>query len=402
MHTSDLHYTWTRPKVYDTLPGLIDDLNAPTLADGSRNPFNGVISFTKKPDPGVGADVLCVEAPSARIWEAKLSLPEKQPAGLLVALGLNLGPNASEKDKERVEDQEHDRASKAAPSIGTFRNVCEWSLWPGATILVVGGLLSLAFQWRTMGRTFASIFTAFSGRRNAAKGVLDHLEVPMTWFVIGTGITGLLAVLMLTFIFGIYWWMGVLAVVLTFFLAAVAARAAAETSINPIGAMGKITQLTYGILARGNVTANLMTAGVTSGAACSCSDTVGNLKVGHMVGANPRRQFISQLFGVLAGSLMAVPAYFILVPDANALGGEKFPAPSALIWKGVADMLSQGLSSLPPSALIAVAIAFVLGVIIVIVDQMFPKAKPYTPSPAALGIALTIPAYKVSPCSSAR
>jgi uncharacterized oligopeptide transporter (OPT) family protein len=35
----------------------------------------------------------------------------------------------------------------------------------------------------------------------------------------------------------------------------------------------------------------------------------------------------------------------------------------------------------------------VAGVIIVVVDRVFPKIKPYTPSPAALGIALTIPAY---------
>ena len=225
-----------------------------------------------------------------------------------------------------------------------------WSLWPGATVLVVGGLLALAFQWRTLGRTFASIFTSFGGKRNAAKGPLDHIEIPMTWFVFGFVVTGILATLLLTWIFSIHWWMGAIAVVLTFFLAAVAARAGAEIGINPIGALGKVTQLTYGALAPGNITANLMTAGVTAGAACSCSDTVGNLKVGHMVGANPRKQFIAQLFGVLAGALLAVPAYFILVPDANALGGEKFPAPSALVWMGVAKVLSQGLRTLPPSA----------------------------------------------------
>jgi uncharacterized oligopeptide transporter (OPT) family protein len=137
----------------------------------------------------------------------------------------------------------------------------------------------------------------------------------------------------------------------------------------------------------------LMTAGVTAGAACSCSDTVGNLFVGHMVGANPRKQFIAQLFGVLAGAFLAVPAYFILVPDANTLGGDKFPAPSALVWMGVAKVLSQGLSTLPRSAVLAMIIAFVVGVAIVIIDKVFPKAKPYTPSPAALGIALTIPAF---------
>ena len=39
-------------------------------------------------------------------------------------------------------------------------------------------------------------------------------------------------------------------------------------------------------------------------------------------------------------------------------------------------------------------VAFVVGVVIVVVDNVFPKAKPYTPSPAALGIAMTIPAYQ--------
>ena len=193
-----------------------------------------------------------------------------------------------------------------------------------------------------MGRTFASIFTSFGGKRKPAKGPLDHIEIPMSWFVIGFLVTGILATVLLTWLFSIHWWMGVVAVVLTFFLAAVAARAGAEIGINPIGPMGKVTQLTYGVMAPGNIPANLMTAGVTAGAACSCSDTVGNLKVGHMVGANPRKQFIAQLFGVLAGALLAVPAYFILVPDANALGGDKFPAPSALVWMGVAKVLSQG------------------------------------------------------------
>jgi len=258
---------------------------------------------------------------------------------------------------------------------------------------VVGGLLALAFQWRTLGRTFGDIFASLGKNRSRPRGVLAHLEIPMTWFVIGFPITGLLAVILLMWMFGIHWWMGLIAVVMTFFLAAVATRAGAETSVNPIGAMGKVTQLTYGVLAPGNIPANLMTAGVTAGAACSCCDTIGNLKVGHMIGANPRKQFIGQLFGVFAGALLAVPAYFILVPDPNALGGDKFPAPSALIWKGVAQVLSQGLHTLPHSAVLAVLVALVVGVIIVVVDRVFPKARPYTPSPTALGIAMTIPAY---------
>lgn len=372
--TNVLCYTWTQPVVYPSLAEIEQDLTAPTLKDGAANPFFKQIGVGHTLSKAAGANVLSIEAPAAIGWEARLSIPKDQATNGVAALGFQPGV-------------------KAFQAIGGFRNISAWSLWPGATVLVVGGLLALAFQWRTLARTFANIFTGFGNKQNQPQGALDHLEIPMAWFVIGFPLTGILGAVLLTWLFGIHWYMGVLAVVMTFFLAAVAARAGAEIGINPIGALGKVTQLTYGVIAPGNISANLMTASITAGAAASCSDTIGNLKVGHMVGANPRRQFIAQLFGVLAGALLAVPAYFILVPDANALGGEKFPAPSALVWMGVAKVLSQGLSTLPRSAVMAMVVAFVVGVAIVIIDRVFPKARPYTPSPAALGIALTIPAY---------
>ena len=60
-------------------------------------------------------------------------------------------------------------------------------------------------------------------------------------------VTGTIGVALLGWLFSIYWYMGLLAVVMSFFLAAVAARAGAEIGINPIGALGKVTQLTYGV-----------------------------------------------------------------------------------------------------------------------------------------------------------
>ena len=368
-----LAYTWSQPTTYGSVAEIQHDLSAPTLQNGEPNPFFHVLAVGTITNKTTKALALSLEAPAAVNWEARLSIPASQAPGLIDSLGFKPGATAMQ-------------------AIGGFRNISAWSLWPGATVLVVGGLLALAFQWRTLGRTFASIFATLGNRKSATKGVLDHLEIPMTWFVIGFSITGLLAMALLLWLFSIHWWMGLIAVFMTFFLAAVAARAGAEIGINPIGALGKVTQLTYGAMAPGNISANLMTAGVTAGAACSCSDTVGNLKVGHMVGANPRKQFIAQIFGVFAGALLAVPAYFILVPDATALGGEKFPAPSALVWMGVAKVLSQGLHTLPRSAVQAIVVAFILGVLIVLVDRFFPKARPYTPSPAALGIALTVPA----------
>ncbi|MBK6765606.1 MAG: OPT/YSL family transporter [bacterium] len=374
-------YTWYQQKSYANNDELVKDFNAQYLANNEPNPFYGVISVrdTISKANGAGAKTLFFEASKATFWEAKLAIDKEQSSPqIIAAMGFEPGQSRTQ-------------------VVGGFRNISAWSLWPGATILVVGGLLALAFQWRTLGRTFASIFSSFGRRTNGEKtGVLDDIEIPMGWFAPGFIVTGIMCILALTMMFGsfgVHWYMGLIAVLLTFILAAVASRAGAEVGINPIGALGKVTQLTFGAISAGNVTANLMTAGITAGAAASCSDTIGNLKVGHMVGANPRKQFIAQLFGVLAGALLAVPAYFILVPDVSVLGGDKFPAPSALVWMGVAKVLAQGIRTLPQSAVIAMAIAFILAVVIVVAEKIFPKIKPYTPNPTALGIAMTIPAY---------
>ena len=113
--------------------------------------------------------------------------------------------------------------------------------------------------------------------------------------------------------FDIKWWMSVLAVAITFILSVVAARATGETDITPIGAMGKITQLTYGVIAPTNITTNLMTASITAGAASQSADLLTDLKAGYLVGTNPRLQTIAQFFGVLAGVLVCVPIYTIIV-----------------------------------------------------------------------------------------
>lgn len=381
-----LVYLWTMSKTYQDIESLKADLKAQILLDGTPNPFFYQITFIDTLNLETGTNRLLMRASHLDTlmnretgyihWEARLSIP-KDESGLSAAPLLGFQPGAT-----RFE------------AVGGFRNIVNWSMWPGAGILVVAGLLALFFQYKTMARTFNSFFSAFrKDKSSSGTSLLDRIEIPGTWFVSGFIITGLICLFLQLWLFSIHWYMGLVAVILTFFLAAVATRAAAEVGINPIGAMGKVTQLLYGVMAPGNMTTNLMTANVTAGAACSCADTVANLKVGNMVGANPRKQFIAQLFGVMAGSLFAVPAYFILVPDANALGGDKFPAPAAIVWAGVARILSQGIHTLPPSALVALIIASAFGALILILERIFPKIRPYTPSGTALGIALMIPAF---------
>ncbi len=324
-----------------------------------------------------------------------------------------------------------------------YQAIVSWSLWGGTAIMLASGLLSFAFQWRTTGRAFSGIakmlyrstfkrIPSLSLRRSPrrtpryarvpARGwgsslpprspvecesvllhkkeqraaerldAMEKIEVPGSWFIIGIVVAGIGVVCIQVVSFSIHWWMGIFSVLMTFFLAIVACRATGETDITPIGAMGKITQLFYGVIAPANITTNLMTACVTAGAAASSADLLTDLKSGYLLGANPRKQFIAQFLGIFVGAIVIVPAFYLIVPTADVLGGDKFPAPAAQVWKGVAELLALGLSSLDITARWALAIGGLIGILIPVLERLLPvKARPFVPSAMGLGLAFVIP-----------
>ncbi|MCB2199743.1 OPT/YSL family transporter [bacterium] len=291
--------------------------------------------------------------------------------------------------------------SEDLKTVGGYRQIVAWTMWPGVGMMVVAGLLAFAFQWRTIGGAFKVFLQSLKRDKKAAAGSDDpigDIEVPMGWFVIGFLFFGLLAIIVMNWLFAIPVWMGIIAVILSFFLAIVSVRASGETGISPIGAMGKVTQLTFGVLHPGSMKTNLMTANVTAGAAGAAGDMMNQFKVGHMVGAKPRLQLLAQVFGILM-ALAVVPVFFIMVPDASAIGTQELPAPAAIVWAGVAKLLSQGLGSLPPTAVKALFIAGLFGAAVTILEKVYPKSKQWwwLPSPAGMGIAMTVPAlYSLS------
>ncbi len=214
----------------------------------------------------------------------------------------------------------------------------------------------------------------------------------MLWFFIGLAILSPIVVFLEWWIFGIKIWMGVISIVMGFFIAIVACRATGETDTTPTGALGKITQISFGVLDPGNATTNLMTANVTGGMGLHAADLLTDLKSGYLIKADPRKQFWGQFFGVIAGSLFVVPAYTMLIPTADVLGTDKWPAPGAQTWKGVAELLAKGFNTLHPTAQAALLIGGILGIALVLLEKQYPKYRKYIPSPTGLGLAFTTPA----------
>jgi len=275
-----------------------------------------------------------------------------------------------------------------------YRAIVRWSTWAGAAIMVSSALFSFALQWRAILTVFGGITSIFGfGQKKDESDPVESVEVPTKWFLWGTLISGLGCMAVLQFAFHTSWWMSIVAIVTTFFLAVVACRVTGETDTTPIGAMGKITQLMFGALAPGNNVTNLMTAGVTAGAAGSSADLLTGLKTGYLLGANPRKQFLAQFFGIFAGTLIVVPAYYILVPTASSLGSAQWPAPSAQVWAAVARLLASGLSALHPTARWGLAVGLAVGVAIPVLELAFPRHRHFIPSATGIGLAMVIPFF---------
>jgi uncharacterized oligopeptide transporter (OPT) family protein len=274
-----------------------------------------------------------------------------------------------------------------------YRAIVGWSTWTGVSIMVTSGLLAFALQWRTVVRALRGLGAVFSGGRGTATDdPLEAIEVPSAWFVAGFAGSGLGCMAVLHYGFGTTWWMGLVAVSMTFFLGIVSCRATGESDITPIGAMGKVTQLVFGVLAPSNMVTNLMTASVTAGAAASSGDLLTDLKSGYLLGANPRQQFIAQFLGIFVGTIIVVPAFYLLVPDASVLGTEQWPAPAAQVWAKVAQLLSTGLGGLHYTAKLGMLIGGIVGIVLTLLEVWLPKsARRFLPSAMGLGIAFVIP-----------
>jgi uncharacterized oligopeptide transporter (OPT) family protein len=267
-----------------------------------------------------------------------------------------------------------------------FASIVQWTLWFGASCMVAAGLLSFALSWRTALRAFRDLGEMLSLRSTVASKA-GRIEAPMSWFVVGQ-IVSLVALAWLGHAsFGMPIWQSAIAVALSFWLALVACRVTGETDTTPVGAMGKVTQLAFGALSPGNVNVNLMSANITAGAATSAADLLTDLKSGYLLGANPRQQFLAQFAGIFVGTVVTVLTFAVLVPDAQVLGTDQFPAPAAQTWSAVAIALGQGLSSLESLKMWLIFAGGVVGVVLTLAPIMLPKYQEYLPSAAAFGLA---------------
>lgn len=241
-----------------------------------------------------------------------------------------------------------------------FREITKWALWGGVALMTTASLFAFFARPRIILDAFRGLTPR--GRARLADDPLRDIELPMKVFVVGIPVVGTLVVLQAHWFFGVAWWLGALAIPLVFAFTLIAVNSTALTAITPSGAVGKLTQLTYGVLDPGNIKTNLMTAGITGEVALNASNLLMDIKPGYMLGAKPRQQAIGHVLGVCAGAFVAVPVFYLAFLHAGPQAMfEQHPMPSASVWKAVAELLTQGLANLPVSARWAALYGALLG-----------------------------------------
>ncbi|MET0404745.1 MAG: OPT/YSL family transporter [Cystobacter sp.] len=269
-----------------------------------------------------------------------------------------------------------------------FDHAIEWSMWPGTALVTSAAFTHLLSRPDVLRRALSSLLEAGGATTSpAADG-----EVPRGWWLAGLLLLSLGTVVLGWHVFGIPLHLGVLGVLLSFALAVVACRVTGETDVTPSGTLGQIAQLAFGVVMPGNALANTVAASLSGSTAATSADLLTDVRAGSLLGAAPRQTFLAQLWGVLVGSAVLVPAFLLLVPDTSVLTEEHFPAPGGTFVEGIARVLAAGLEALPAAARWGALAGGVGGILLTLLETRAPeRLRPFMPSAIALGIAFAIP-----------
>lgn len=270
----------------------------------------------------------------------------------------------------------------------SWKDINMWLLWAGVAMMTSSSLYSF-FSKPDI------ILAAFKrGKKHERVDILADIELPLWVSFIGIPITGLLLMWFGMVWFKIDWWVTLIAIPLVFVFTLIAVTATGLTAITPGGALGKLTQLTFAVLKPGDIGTNVMTAGINGEVALNASNLLMDIKPGYMLGGKPRHQAVGHCLGIIAGALVAVPVFYMLLQnDHSKITSEDFPMPGAQIWIAVAKVLASGLSVLPQSTRVAVLIGAIVGICI---EYLNKKTRGRFPL-SAMGLGLSF-VLKFSDC----
>jgi len=260
----------------------------------------------------------------------------------------------------------------------TYPMTLRWVMWPATGLMVAGGLTSLALKWNLIVKTFRGL--------KASK--LESRDIPMQWVLIGSIMMTVIICVIQFISMGIPIWLSFIAILLTLPLMLVGLRVLGETNWGPISAMSNMMQAVFAFISPGNVPVNMSSSGLTGTIAVTSEALMQDFKAGQLVGSNPRNLTVAQLIAAPVGSMATAIVYPVL-RNKFGIGPQGLSSPISVKWAGFAELLTKGFGALPPGCLVGLLIGIAVGIILTLLAEYVSEK---TPSPAAIGIGMLIPA----------
>jgi uncharacterized oligopeptide transporter (OPT) family protein len=271
--------------------------------------------------------------------------------------------------------------SHVLPDHPTRTQVLYWVMWPGIGMIMAGGMAVLALRWRLLGQAFRALGGVGGGSR----------EFPMRWVLIGVAVLSAALCAIQYFFFGLPVWMTIVGVLLAVPLMLVGLRALGETNWGPIGALSNLSQGLFAFLAPGSVIAGMMGNASTGTIAVTSEGLMQDYRAAYLIGSTPRSMTIAQLLAAPIGAGALAIIYPVLVKTYGIVGDNaQLAAPGSRRTAGFAELLAGGADKLPQSALWAMLIFAVLGVIFAVLEQK-PALRRWVPSATGLSLGMLLP-----------
>ncbi|PWN32769.1 OPT superfamily oligopeptide transporter [Meira miltonrushii] len=237
-----------------------------------------------------------------------------------------------------------------------------WILWVALAIMTSESIVGLAIHSTSHSTSVTKIIRRLQGR-SAPTEVHQHRLpkaqdcekesrlTPNSWVIGGFLFSTVLSAILLYVLFKnneagkFELWVPAIGILLAGLLSILAVRALGATDLNPVNALGKLSQLAFAFLQPGNIIVNMVGGALSEAGAMQAGELMQDYKTGHLIRASPRSQFIGQMVGSTVGIFVSATAYK-LYEGAYDLPGPEMPAPAARLWLNFARLINNG--SLPP------------------------------------------------------
>lgn len=296
-----------------------------------------------------------------------------------------------------------------------------WLLWPGVMLMLCASFAEIFMSggiiWRGIKQVLQSIYYKIRRQESQVfKDAIDdpappHTQIPSWQWVPLLVLSAVFTCLVLFFQYGIGIGLSLLSILLGFVFSFIGAQSTGATDVNPLSTCAKSSQLIFGAISSGQkmdeVLAqrlNLIAGSVAASSASQSVDMIGDLKTGHLLGAQPRVQFYAQIIGSFFSIWLSVVLYILFskaypcftsqfMPDYPPTETCVFGAPAVAAWRAIASAMTNPELPVPPSSGYTSIVLGIVSVVAVVFKHSYcpQKYRSYIPNFNAIGLGFVVP-----------